>query len=66
MRRVLLFFAPIALALAVVGISLAILRSLHRSLLFYVLFIPMWVTVLAVPVKVAWATVKVSHNGAGE
>lgn len=62
-RRFLLFSALLALALVVVGISLAILRSLHRSILLYVLFIPMWVTVLAVLVKVAWATLRGSQNG---
>lgn len=66
MRRFLLLFALIALALVVVGISFAILRSLHRLPLLYVLFIPMWVTVFAVLVKVAWATLRGSQNGDSE
>lgn len=63
MRRVVLHFALLALALVVVGISFAILRSLHRSILLYVLFIPMWLTVLAVLVKVARATFRGGQNG---
>jgi hypothetical protein len=66
MRRFLSFFALFALALVVVGISLAILRFLHRSILLYVLFIPIWLTILAVLVKVAWATLRASQNGEGE
>jgi hypothetical protein len=63
MRRFLLFSAPVALALVVVGISFAILRSLHRSILLYVLFIPIWVTVLAVLVRVAWVTLTGAQDG---
>jgi len=66
MRRFLLYLALLTLALVVVGISFAILRSLHRSPLLYVLFIPMWVTVLAVLVKVAWATLRGSQSGDSE
>lgn len=66
MRRFLLYLALLTLALVVVGISFAILRSLHRSPLLYVLFIPMWVTVLAVLVKVAWTTLRGSQNGDSE
>ena len=66
MRRILLFFALFALALIVVGISFAILQSLHRSILLYVLFIPIWVTVLAVLVKVARVTFRGTQNGGGQ
>jgi hypothetical protein len=31
---------------------------MHRAFLLYVLFISIWVTVLAVLVKVAWATLR--------
>ena len=63
MPRFLLFFVLLALALTVIGISFAILRSLHRSILLYVLFIPIWLTMLAVLVKVAWATFRGSQSG---
>jgi hypothetical protein len=66
MRRFLLFSALLTLALVVVGLSLAILRYLHRSILLYVLFIPIWVTVLALLVKVAWATLRDSQKGNSE
>jgi predicted permease len=62
MRRFLLSSVLLALALVVVGISLAILRSLHRSILLYVLLIPIWVTVLAVLVKVEWVTLRGNQN----
>jgi len=52
MRRSLLSFALIGLALIVVGISLAVLRSLHRSVLLYILLVPIWISVLEVLVKV--------------
>jgi hypothetical protein len=56
MRRFLLYLALLGLALVVVGISLAIVRSLHSPILLYVLFIPMWVAVLAILVAVAKVT----------
>jgi uncharacterized membrane protein YhaH (DUF805 family) len=63
MRRFLSYLSLLILTLVVVGISFAIRRSLHRSHLLYVLFIPMWVTVLAVLVKVAWVTFRGSQDG---
>jgi len=42
------------------------LRSLHRPIPLYIPFIPIWVTVLAVPAKVAWATLRDSQNGNNE
>jgi len=58
-----LYLVLLGLALVVVGISFAILRYFHRSPLLYVLLIPMWVTVLAVLVKVAASAFKANHEG---
>ena len=63
MRLFFSFLALLALALVVVGVSFAILRSQHRLILLYVLFIPIWVTVLAVLVKVGWAVLRGSQDG---
>ena len=66
MRRFGLYLVLLALALVVVGISVAILRVLHHSIPLYVLLIPIWVTVLVVLVRVAWVTLRVSQNGDSE
>ena len=66
MRLFFSFLALLALALVVGGVSFAILRSQHRLILLYVLFIPIWVTVLPVLVKVAWATFGGIPSGNGQ
>jgi len=63
MRLFFSFLALLALALVVGGVSFAILRSQHRLIHLYVLFIPIWVTVLAVLVKVAWVVLRGSQDG---
>ena len=55
MRRLLLFMGLIVLAVAVVGISFALMRTLHSLTLSYILIAPIWFTVLAVLVMVARA-----------
>ena len=51
--RLVLYFLLIPLALAVAGISLAILKSLHHSTLLYVLLIPIWSSLLVAFLSVA-------------
>jgi hypothetical protein len=55
MRRLALFLALLVVAVAVVGISLALMRTLHSLTLSYILIAPIWFTVLAVLVMVARA-----------
>ena len=48
MLRPVFYFALLLLALLVVEMSSAILRSLHHSIVFYVLAIPIWFCLLVV------------------
>jgi len=48
MGRLVLYLVLLALAVGVVGISLAILRDLHWSVLAWAVVVPIWITVLAV------------------
>jgi hypothetical protein len=62
MRGLVLCLVLFALAAVVVGISLAVLRYLHWSVLSYVLIVPIWIAVFVVLVMVARVTFKRSHN----
>jgi peptidoglycan/LPS O-acetylase OafA/YrhL len=55
MRRLALFLALLVVAVAVVGISFALMRTLHSLTLSYILIAPIWFTVLGVLVIVARA-----------
>jgi hypothetical protein len=64
LRRVLCLLL-LALALVVVGISLAIPKSLHRSTLLYVLMVPIWSSLLVALVSVARVVLKDASGGNG-
>jgi len=66
MLRPVLYFALLALALVVVGMSSAILRSMHHSIVFYVLAIPIWFSLLVVLVSVARVTRRGTSSGNGQ
>ena len=65
MLRPVLYFALLALALVVVGMSTAILRSLHHSIVFYCLAIPIWFSLLVVVVSLARVTLRGAPGGNG-
>ena len=52
----------LALALAVVGFSFAILRNLHWSALTFVLIIPIWIALLPILVMLAPVTFRKSRE----
>jgi len=56
MRRVALFLVLPTLAVAVVRISVGILRVFHHPILAYALLIPIWVGVLATLIMVGRVT----------
>jgi hypothetical protein len=66
MLRPVLYFALLALALVVVGMSSAILWSTHHSIVFYVLAIPIWFSLLVVLVSVARVTRSGTSSGNGQ
>jgi hypothetical protein len=65
MLRPVLCFLLLALALAAVGISLAIPKSLHHSTLLYVLLIPIWSSLLVALVSVARVALGGASGGNG-
>ncbi len=56
------FLILLALAVAVVGISLALMRALHSLTVSYILIAPIWFTVLAVLVMVGRAAFRGGHE----
>jgi heme/copper-type cytochrome/quinol oxidase subunit 2 len=66
MRRIALYLVLLAVALAVVGISLALMRKLHSLTLSYILIAPIWFTVLAVLGIVARAAFRGSQENQPE
>jgi len=63
MRGFILYLALIGLALVVVAISFVILRTLHWSVLSYLVIVPTWITVLTVLAMVARGTFRGSKSG---
>jgi uncharacterized membrane-anchored protein YitT (DUF2179 family) len=66
MRPVALFLVFLTLTVVVVGISVAILRTLHNPILAYALLIPIWVGVLLTLIMVARATFRGTPRGNGQ
>jgi hypothetical protein len=63
MRRLALFLALLVVAVAVVGISVSVIRTLHSLFLSYIFIAPIWFTVLAVLVMTARAALSGGQNG---
>ena len=66
MRQVALFLVLLALAVVVVGITVAILRILHHPILAYALLIPIWGGVLATLIMVARVKFRGTPSGGGK
>jgi CHASE2 domain-containing sensor protein len=62
MRRLVLYLVLLGLAVVVVGISFAVLRYLHWSMLSWVVVVPIWITVLAVMIMVWRVMPKMSRK----
>ena len=56
MRQRVLYLLLLSLAVIVVGISLVILRYFHRSVLSWVVVVPIWIAVFAVLIMVGRVT----------